>query len=134
MGIGAQDLRGGARVSSLERALVDCAARPRLAGGIDALAHGLASGDRLDLERLRTYLTELHARPAARRIGSVAAALGLEDIARAMESFAPTGFDEIELEPQADRLTLEASTGYRDSKWRVRWGLLPDELANSVWQ
>ena len=134
VGIGAVQVRGGAWVSDIERALIDCAARPRLAGGIDPLAQGLASADRLDIGRLRSHLEKLHAGPAARRIGSISAALGLENIASAMDPFAPTGFDYIDLDPAEHRSATETSSGSLDRKWRVRWHLLPEELANNVWR
>ncbi|MEX2274041.1 MAG: MarR family transcriptional regulator [Actinomycetota bacterium] len=134
VGIGAISEHGGAWVSDLERAILDCAARPRLAGGIDPLGQALASGENIDFERLQDYVRDLDAGPAARRIGSVGAALGLEAITEAMEPFAPIGSGDIDLVPSPDELTPQEAAPYRDRTWHVRWGLLPDELANSVWQ
>jgi predicted transcriptional regulator of viral defense system len=134
VGIGAVAVHGGAWVSNLERALVDCAARPRLAGGIDPLAQALASGDAIDLERLSSYVTEFNALPAARRIGSVGNALGLESIARAMEAFSAAGSGDIDLVPSPNEPRSHEAVVFLDRSWRVRWPLRPDELANSVWR
>jgi len=134
VGVGAVSVRGGAWVSNLERALVDCAARPRLAGGIDPLGQALASGENIDLERLRGYVRQLDAVPAARRIGSVGAVLGLKSVADGMEPFAAIGSGDIDLVPSPREPAPQEAVRYRDRKWHVRWALLPDELANSVWQ
>ena len=134
VGIGAVAVPGDAWVSNMERALVDCAARPRLAGGIDPLAQALASGDTIDFERLSSYVRQLNALPAARRIGSVGTALGLESIAEAMEPFSAPGSGDIDLVPSPDEPRSQQIVEFRDRTWRVRWSLLPDELANNVWR
>ncbi len=134
VGIGAVSVHGGAWVSNLERALIDCAARPRLAGGIDPVGQALASGETIDLERLATYVRQLDVAPAGRRIGSVGAALGLESIVDAMEPFAATGSGYIDLVPSIDERASQEAVSFRDRTWHVRWSLLPDELANSVWR
>src|SRR5712691_11455813 len=66
--IGAIDAGHGARVSSLERALVECAARPALAGGIQVVATALARA-RANPDALTEMTHLLGARSEERRVG-----------------------------------------------------------------
>src|SRR5439155_13970664 len=72
--IGAIAAGHGARVSSLERVLVESAARPALAGGIQVVANALARG-RTNPEALEKMARVLGARSALHRLGSIAETL-----------------------------------------------------------
>jgi predicted transcriptional regulator of viral defense system len=73
VGVGAVDAGWGARVSDLERALLDAARRPGLVGGLDAVAEALSTGRRdVDPVRLRGYARVPSLSAAGRRLASVA--------------------------------------------------------------
>lgn len=118
----------GTSISDLERALLDAAARPELAGGTAILAEALtAASTRADPARLMEYARQLAWGPALRRIGSVADALELEGLAGQLRPLSKPTSD-IELEPGHE------TSAWRDSKWWVRWDQAPDELQNVVRQ
>jgi predicted transcriptional regulator of viral defense system len=73
----------GAKVSTLERALLDGARRIELIGGLGVLGDALdtASSD-LDVHELRTVSRQLGAVPALRRLASLARILELDDLAQ----------------------------------------------------
>lgn len=122
--VGAQTC-GPSTVSSLERALLDAAARPRLVGGTAVLAEAItAAGQQIDLERLADLARQLSASAALRRIGSVADALEVSDVAGALQPLKAPRSD-IDLEPG-----LQTPSVWRDTRWWVRWAQLPAELAN----
>jgi len=132
--LGAVSLREGARVSGYERALLDCASRPGLAGGTDVLAEALVSGESLDTERLLSLVRELGLRAAARRIGSIADALGNERVSDALWAGAGQIKQDIELDPTLKGAGLPKDAGLRDRKWRVRWRVSPSELVSGATQ
>jgi predicted transcriptional regulator of viral defense system len=128
VGIGSEDAGFGARVSNLERALLDAAARPDLVGGYFPLAEALAAS-RPDATRLRDLAGQLGAGPALRRIGSLADRLELEGLAGRLEPLAPVDWD-LDLDPD-----LRESRGeFRDGRWRIRWPVDPRALAEEVAQ
>lgn len=75
----------GAKVSTLDRALLDGARRSDHIGGLGVLGDALdtASSD-LDIQELRSLAEQLGAMPALRRLASLARILGLDELARAM--------------------------------------------------
>lgn len=115
-------------VSNLERALLDAAARPELAGGIAILAQALsAAAARVDPDRLRDYARQLQWGAALRRIGSIADALKLHGLAGKLTPLVQPTSD-LDLEPGSH------GAAWRDSKWRVRWDQAPEQLSNVVHQ
>lgn len=128
VGVGAFE-RAGAKLSDLERAILDAAARPELVGGAAVLAEALSTaGSGIDPERLARYASQLRWGPALRRIGSIADALGLGELAGRLSPLSEPRSD-LDLEPGT-----HTSSVWRDARWRVRWSLSRDELANVVWQ
>jgi predicted transcriptional regulator of viral defense system len=120
--------RDGTAISDLERALLDAAARPELAGGAAILAEALtAASKRADPDRLMDHARQLAWGPALRRIGSIADALELEGLAGRLRPLSrPTS--DLALEPGQE------ASAWRDSRWWIRWSQTPDELQNVVRQ
>ncbi len=114
--IGTEPL-GPSRIATVERALLDAAARPALAGGA-RVAEALAAADRV--VGLRDLARQINADPAYRRIGSLATTLSL-----------PAGRD---LEPPAWRTLIELDRnargdhGWVDTTWGVAWPYPASEL------
>jgi len=128
VGLGTEPAGYGAVASSLERALLDAAARPDLVGGYFPLAEALAASSP-DAVRLRDMAEQLDASPAFRRIGSLADCLGLPGLAGKLVPQAPLSWD-LDLDPG-----LRKSSGaFRDSKWRIRWPVDPRAVAREVAQ
>jgi predicted transcriptional regulator of viral defense system len=109
---------GPSRISTVERALLDVASRPALAGGAARVAEALAAADRL--VGLRDLARQLNADPAYRRLGSLATTLSL-----------PAGMD---LEPPTWRTLIEldrkarGERGWVDKTWGVAWPYPASEL------
>jgi predicted transcriptional regulator of viral defense system len=80
--VGAIDAGHGARVSGVERALIDGARRVELVGGLDVLSEALerAAAD-LDVLLILDYAEKLGESAALRRLASVARVLDLEELA-----------------------------------------------------
>lgn len=108
--IGTEPL-GPSRVASVERALLDVASRPALAGGAARVAEALAGTD--GVVGLRELAVEVKAEPAYRRIGSLAAALSLP-ATRGLEP--PDWRTLIELDRNA-----RGADGWVDKTWGVAW-------------
>jgi predicted transcriptional regulator of viral defense system len=112
--IGSEGASAGASVSSVERALLESAARPSLVGGWTVVASALtqARPDPLELSELAR---ELQAETALRRLGSLSEALSLDRLA---ESISPPATDAsvLALDPRAP-----AEHPWTDRRWRVRW-------------
>ncbi len=128
VGIGTEDAGFGARVSNLERALLDAAARPDLVGGYVPLAEALAGSD-ADPARLRDLAEELSAGPALRRIGSLADRLELTRLAGKLEPLTPPEWD-LDLDPGL----RGSSGGFRDGRWHIRWPVDPHAVAEEIAQ
>jgi predicted transcriptional regulator of viral defense system len=124
--IGAIDAGHGARVSSLERVLVESASRPALAGGIHVVANALARA-RVDTGALTEMARTLDARTALHRLGSIAEALGLPLMADELEPLSSVG----RLVPLDPQLAPEADS-WRDTKWGVDWPFPAEELEEAV--
>jgi predicted transcriptional regulator of viral defense system len=123
--IGAEK-HGETFVSNLERALLDAAARPELAGGIAIVAEALASAAaRVDPDRMKDYAARLRWGAALRRIGSIADGLALPGLAGKLTPLTKPTSD-IDLEPGGH------ASAWRDAKWRVRWNQAPEQLSNVV--
>lgn len=121
--------RGSTWVSDRERALLDAAMRPKLVGGAAVLAEAIATADeQIDIDTLTQYAKELNWAAAIRRIGSIADALELRNLAGRLKPLKPISAD-LDLEPGVTRPVV-----WRDSRWRVRWLQAPHELANVVRQ
>jgi predicted transcriptional regulator of viral defense system len=119
---------GPSWISSLERALLDAAARPDLAGGASVLAEALeAAASRIDPVRLTHLAKELGWGPALRRIGSLADQLQIPGLCLRLAPLrAPTA--DLDLEPTSKG----GKSVWRDSRWWVRWHLEPNELRESL--
>lgn len=124
--IGAIDAGHGALVSSLERVLVESAARPALAGGIQVVAGALARA-RANPDALEQMAHALGARSALHRLGSIAERLDVHSLANELEPFSSIGRP-IPLDPD---LAGDAG-GWRDDKWGVDWPFAADELEEIV--
>lgn len=121
--IGAQR-HGPSRVSSVERALLDAAARPGLVGGLTTLTEAIAAAaDRADPEKITSYAARLRWTAALRRIGSVADRLEIKGLAGRLSLLRPPTSD-LDLDPSD-----AGAPAWRDSTWWVRWTIDPDEIA-----
>lgn len=126
VGIGTEEAGFGARVSNLERALLDAAARPDLVGGYFPLAEALAAS-RPDPDRLRNLAEELSAGPALRRVGSLVDCLELAGLAGKLKPLTPPEWD-LDLDPDL----RESSGGFRDGRWHIRWPVEPRSVADEI--
>ncbi|HEX4519550.1 MAG TPA: MarR family transcriptional regulator [Gaiellaceae bacterium] len=126
LGVGTTDAGHGARVSSLERALVESAARPSLAGGIQVVATALARAQP-DPELLEEIARTLGVRSALHRLGSIADTLDLRPLAEQLEPISSIGRP-IPLDPQH----TDPREGWRNEKWGVDWPFPASELEETV--
>ena len=115
--IGTEPL-GPSRVATVERALLDVASRPALAGGATRVAEALAAVDRV--VGLHDLARAIKAEPAYRRIGSLATTLSLP-AARDLEP--PVWRTLIELDRKA-----RGEDGWVDKTWGVAWPYPASEL------
>jgi len=119
--IGTESL-GPSRIATVPRALLDVASRPHLVGGASRLAEALvATGDIGGLSEIATLIG---AKPAYRRIGSLASTLSLP-IRDGLE--APSWVSLIELDRNARR-----NDGWIDKEWGVAWPYSATELQGIV--
>jgi predicted transcriptional regulator of viral defense system len=125
--VGAIDADHGARVSSIERALLESAARPELAGGIQSVANALSRAD-VDPVELSSLARRLGLRSALHRLGSLAATFAIEPLADRLEPLSSVGRP-IQLEEidQADK-----HDAWRDDKWGVVWPYAAEELEEAL--
>jgi len=128
IGIGTVPAGHGAQVSSLERALLESAARPELAGGTSAFASALAAAHP-DINEVLRLSRVLGSRAAIQRIGSLARALGLEELDARMEPLA-VRLNWTLLDPESNE--GEGEGVWRDDTWRVVWPYSVEELEASV--
>lgn len=124
--IGAMDAGHGARVSSVERALLESAGRPSLAGGIHVVASALVAGE-ANPDTLEKMARVLGARSALHRLGSIAEALDIGPVRERLEPLSSIGRP-IPLDPEfpAD------ADGWRHEKWGVDWPFPAEELEEAV--
>jgi predicted transcriptional regulator of viral defense system len=109
---------GPSRVATIERALLDVASRPLLAGGASRLAEALAAAQATS--GLTDLAQRLDAAPAYRRIGSISATLSLA-VGRDVEPLPWRTL--IELDP-----TVQRDRGWVDKTWGVAWPYPASEL------
>ncbi len=109
---------GPSRIATVERALLDTAARPRLTGGAARLAEALAAVQAIS--GVADLAERLDASPAYRRIGSISTTLSLP-ASRGLEP--PEWRGLIDLDPTADR-----HERWIDKTWGVAWPYPPSEL------
>jgi predicted transcriptional regulator of viral defense system len=110
---------GPSRIATVERALLDTAARPRLTGGAARLAEALAAVQATS--GVADLAQRLDASPAYRRIGSISTTLSLP-VSRNLKP--PKWHGLIELDPTTNR-----HAGWIDKTWGVAWPYPPAELA-----
>jgi predicted transcriptional regulator of viral defense system len=127
--VSAEEAGHGARVSSLERSLLDGAARMDLIGGADVLAEALSAAQP-DSAVLQRLAQEIGAAAALRRIGSLADQLPIPALSGQLHPLAPLKSD-IALEP---RNPPGGGQPFRDRKWRVVWAQAPSEIAEGLAQ
>jgi predicted transcriptional regulator of viral defense system len=127
--VGAVQAGHGARVSGLERSLLDGAARMDLIGGASVLAEALSAAqpDSAVLQRLSQ---EIGSAAALRRIGSLADQLSISALAGQLHPLAPLKSD-VALEP---RNPAAGDRPFRDRKWRVVWAEPPATIAEGLEQ
>jgi predicted transcriptional regulator of viral defense system len=126
---GAEGAGHGAVISSVERSLLDGAARMDLIGGAGVLAEALSAAQP-DPAVLQGLAQEISAAAALRRIGSLADQLQVPALASRLQALA-TPTSDIQLEPQ------HPATGkrpFRDRKWRVVWAQAPSVIADGLEQ
>jgi predicted transcriptional regulator of viral defense system len=123
--VGAMPAGHGARVSSVERAVLESAARPSLAGGIQVVAAALARAP-IDAEKLESIARRLGARTALHRLGSIAETLELDSLKATFSPLSTVG-RVIQLDPEA-----QSDSGWLDARWGVEWPFPADELAQVV--
>jgi len=126
---GAEDAGHGAWVSSVERSLLDGAARMDLTGGANVLAEALSAAQP-DPAVLQCLAQEIGAAAALRRIGSLADQLPVASLASHLQPLAPPTSD-IPLEP---RNPPGPGRPFRDRRWRVVWAQSPNEIAEGLEQ
>jgi len=123
--VGAIPAGHGARVSSVERAILESAARPALAGGIEVVAAALARAQ-MDPAELDHIARQLGARSALHRLGSIAETLELDPLKAQLDPLSSVG-RVIQLDPEAGN-----DDGWLDTRWGVEWPFSADELAEVV--
>jgi predicted transcriptional regulator of viral defense system len=123
--LGSMPAGHGALVSTLERALLESAARPELAGGTSAFASALAAAREVDVEAVAELVRGLGARGGLQRLGTVADALGRDELSAKLEPYAYRA-SWTALDPEADQVN------WRDNTWHVTWPYSVDELEESV--
>jgi predicted transcriptional regulator of viral defense system len=124
--VGAVAAGHGARVSSVERTLIESAGRPALAGGIHVVAGALARA-RVDPDALVELARRLEARSALHRLGTIAETLELRPLAERLAPLSSVGRP-IPLEPESD----EDADGWRDERWGVEWPYAAEQLKEAV--
>jgi predicted transcriptional regulator of viral defense system len=122
--VGAVAAGQGARVSSVERALLESAARPQLVGGIEVVASALAAAS-IDHSKLQSIAHELDLRAGLHRLGSITETLGLDSVGEGIEPMSVVG-RYVSLDPSANDVV------WRDGRWGVSWPLAVAELEEIV--
>lgn len=115
--VGAVDAGHGARVSDIERALIDGARRVELIGGLDVLSEALetAAAD-LDIQLVRDYAEKLDESAALRRLSSVARVLNLVELADQLVAKAHVGAGQLRANP-----TVKNPIHWTDTATGVVW-------------
>ncbi len=116
--IGSEAAGHGARVSGVERALLESAGRPALVGGWATIAGALSSAS-VDPAALIVLAGRLNAGVALRRLASLAEAQGLGELADRLPS-PPPDARLVALDPREPPVNP-----WTDRRWRVRWPIPP---------
>lgn len=115
--VGAVDAGHGARVSNLERALIDSARRVELVGGLDVLAEALeTAAPGLDVQLMVDYSERLDESAALRRLSSVARVLDLEELADELLAGVHAGARHLPADP-----AVKSPMEWTDSEAGVVW-------------
>lgn len=112
-----------AKVSDLERTIIDCLDRPDLCGGVSEIAKGLwTKRDKLDYKKLVGYAKKLGRKSVIKRLGFLLETyeLGGSEVLAELRGMLTRSYSS--LDP-----TLPAS-GHYNGAWRLRLNLDPDEL------
>jgi predicted transcriptional regulator of viral defense system len=128
LSIGAVRSDHGTLISSVERALLESAARPSLAGGISTVASALVAAEP-DAHEIARLARALRLRAGLQRLGSLASALKVTAVATYLEPFA-YALPPACLEP--DRPVRHIR--WKDPTWHVEWPYEIDELEAVVRQ
>jgi predicted transcriptional regulator of viral defense system len=118
--VGSEPAGQGAYVSTIERALLESAHRPRLVGGWHTIAEALQA-DTWSPARLQRLARQLEMPVALRRIASLAEHVGAVSPSKFMPP--PAGARVVPLDP-TDEPTDES---WLDPVWRVRWPTTPED-------
>lgn len=115
--VGAVDAGHGARVSDIERALIDGARRVELVGGLAVLSEALetAAAD-LDIQAIRDCAEKLDESAALRRLSSIARVLNIEELADQLVADAHVGAGQLLANP-----TVKSPTHWTDTAAGVIW-------------
>jgi predicted transcriptional regulator of viral defense system len=113
-------------VSDLERTIIDCLDNPKFCGGISELAKGLwRKRNELDYPRLVGYIGRFGSKAVAKRLGFLLDLYQIgDDTAENLKRFITPTI--VLLDP-----SLPAQ-GKRQSKWRIRVNLAPEELLEII--
>ena len=115
LAIGSESAGTGAKVSNLERALVDAGRRPDLVGGLDVIAEALvAAHSDINWDRLSEYLEVPAFMPSGRRLKSVCTRIGMRW--GATSTSPPSFFSLIKAYPPS-----KATSQWRDTINGVVW-------------
>jgi len=118
--IGSEDAGYGARVSCLERALIESASRMNLSGGPAVLAHAIRSS-KPDIPKLLYLAEEMKADASVRRLASIAEQIGANFASRL--DVVPKSKSYIHLDSRE-----RDAEAFRDRKWKVIWPEFPDSM------
>lgn len=115
--IGAVDAGHGARVSDVERALIDGARRVELVGGLDVLAEAVeTAAPGIDVDVVVEYSSKLNEPSARRRLSSIARVLRLEQLANGLLADLEAGFRDVRADP-----AVKKPSDWTDPAARVVW-------------
>jgi predicted transcriptional regulator of viral defense system len=106
-------------ISDVEKTILDCLEKPQYAGGIDQAIHALllAQKNRLDIDKLNTYLQKFRNNTLLKRTGFVLDSFAALESARKKEWQAKLNTNIALLDP------LGSSAGEICSDWRIRINL-----------
>jgi len=125
IGIGSQAAGHDAFVSTVERALLESANRPHLAGGWLSVAEAVSHGS-WDPKVIRSLARDLDAEIALRRFASIAEQSDHPELAARLPKPKPTAHP-IPLDPREP-----SDEPWLDARWQVRWPMQPDRARELV--
>ncbi len=119
-----------AKVSDLEKTIIDALIRPELCGGILEIARGIwLRKHSLNYQRLLNYCGRIKVKAAVKRLGFIFQTLDLggENIAAKLKSCIQDSMAYVLLDP-----TLKKQGKYL-SRWRLLINFNPEELKSAIW-